>query len=273
MNLHGPRIAAMALPAKSSKLGLCLLPFLAAGCADLPAVKVIRDDVSGVSLKVDSLRLKNDRSSSDVAVRLDTLRTQVRGVSELLGTVRNGQMDQLRADLLAAIQQLSEDNKKLSAQVEALQQRVNDFQDQLQISKAAPKGDSTKSAAVSGTEKLFRTASEDFQKGRYDLAYKGFQDVVNRDSTKVYAPKALYQMAETRYAQRNWEESRTLYKRLTRDFSKDPLVCPAWFKIGLAWQQQGKLVDRDSAWSWLDRRCPGSNESQRARDLRKAGAE
>ncbi|MEN9352777.1 MAG: hypothetical protein RL318_102 [Fibrobacterota bacterium] len=211
-----------------------------------------------------------------IETRLDTLSQQVKGVSDQMGTVRNTQgkeIDQLRADILGSLSQLSEDNKKLQAQIEVMQQQINEFGGQVQLARAVPKGDTAKAIAVSGVEKLFRTAGEDFQKGRYDLAYRGFQDVLSRDSTKVFAPKALYQMAETRYAQRNWEESRTLYKRLTRDFTKDPLVCPAWFKIGLSWQQQGKMVDRDSAWSWLERRCPGSNEAQRARDLRKGNGE
>jgi TolA-binding protein len=262
----------MASVARSSKLGLCLLPLLAAGCADLPAIKVVRDDVAAVSVKTDTIGARDQR----LTVQVDSLRLQVAGVSDQMGTVRNTQgkeVDQLRADILGAISQLSEDNKKLQAQIDVLQQRVDDFEGQVQLARAAPKGDSAKVAAVSGVEKLFRTAGEDFQKGRYDLAYKGFQDVLAKDSTKVFAPKALYQMAETRYAQRNWEESRTLYKRLTRDYAKDPLVCPAWFKIGLSWQQQGKLVDRDSSWSWLERRCPGSNEAQRARDLSQGNSE
>lgn len=235
-------------------------------------MKVVRDDVAALSVKTDTSLVRDQRAG----VKLDSLRLELRGVADQMSAVRNTQgkeIDQLRADILGALSQLSEDNRKLQAQIEVLQQRVNDFEGQIQLARAVPKGDTAKAAAVSGLEKLFRTASEDFQKGRYDLAYKGFQDVLGRDSTKVFAPKALYQMAETRYAQRNWEESRTLYKRLTRDFTKDPLVCPAWFKIGLSWQQQGKLVDRDSAWSWLERRCPGSNEAQRSRDLRNGSAE
>jgi TolA-binding protein len=234
----------------------------------MPAVRVVRDDIAVVSTKTDTLKAKTDRLS----VELDTLQRQVRTVADQMGTVRNTQgkeIDQLRADILGAIQQLSDDNKKLQAQVDALQQRLNDAQDQALLAKAAPKGDTAKAAAMGVVEKLFATASDDFQKGRYDLAFKGFQDVLTHDSTKVFAPKALYQMAEARYAQRNWEESRTLYKRLVRDFPKDPSVCPAWFKVGLSWQQQGRMVDRDSAWSWLQRRCPGSNEAQRAADLLK----
>lgn len=238
----------------------------------MPHVKLIRSDVAAVSVKADTSIVRNQRADA----KLDSLRLELKAVADQMGAVRNTQgkeIDQLRADILGALSQLSEDNRKLQAQLEVLQQRVNDFEGQVQLARAVPKGDTAKAAAVSGLEKLFRTASEDFQKGRYDLAYKGFQDVLTRDSTKVFAPKALYQMAETRYAQRNWEESRTLYKRLTRDFTKDPLVCPAWFKIGLSWQQQGKMVDRDSAWSWLERRCPGSNEAQRSRDLRNGTVE
>jgi TolA-binding protein len=263
----GPRTVAMASPAKSSRLLAGLLPLVAAGCADMPAVRVVRDDIAVVSVKTDTLKAATGR----LGLAVDTLERQVRTVADQMGTVRNTQgkeIDQLRADILGAIQQLSDDNRKLQAQVDALQQRINDFQDQTMLAKAAPKGDSTKAAALGALEKLFATASEDFQKGRYDLAFRGFQDVLNRDSTKVLAPKALYQMAEARYAQRNWEEARTLYKRLVRDYPKDPLTCSAWFKIGLSWQQQGRLADRDSAWSSLQQRCPGSNEAQRATDLK-----
>jgi vacuolar-type H+-ATPase subunit D/Vma8 len=78
----------------------------------MPAVKVVRDDVNVVSRKTDTLSGK-----------VDSLQRQVRTVSDQMGTVRNTQgkeVDQMRADILAAIQQVAEDNRKLQAQIEAL---------------------------------------------------------------------------------------------------------------------------------------------------------
>jgi TolA-binding protein len=244
---------------KNAHLMLALLPLLAVGCANMPVVQQVRADIAQVDRRVDSTR------------------GDVRAVQAKLASVEDslvrsgGSRDRLRADIVQALSQLSSDVQRLSSQVEGFDQRIADLNRQVeQMRSVRTKSgtvDTTKALALTAIESAYRTASDDFQRGRYDLAFRGYQDVLTRDSAGTYAPRALYQMGESRYAQGNWDEARTLFQRVTRDWPRSPQSCPALFKLGLAYEKLTQIADRDSAWTRLQSSCPGSNEAQRARDM------
>lgn len=231
---------------------LACVPVLGTGCAQ---IQLVRDDIAQVDRKVDSARvetrtLKDDRSRDSTAQSVAVL----------------------RADLLTQLQQISSDIQKLQARLEGLDQRLAKLDQDVGIlrgtRKAGGGSDSAKAQTVSVLEQTFKTASDDFQRGRYDLAYRGFQDVLSRDSSGNFSARAIYQMGECRYAQGNWDEARLLFLRVVRDWpTADQQVCAAWFKMGLASEKLRQIPDRDSSWAKLQNRCPGTNEAQRARDL------
>lgn len=231
---------------------LACVPLLGTGCAQL---QLIRDDVARVDRKVDSARtetraLKMDRSRDSSAQELAVL----------------------RADLTLQLKQLSADVQKIQSRMEGIDQRLSRIDQEIGILRGTRKpgggADSSKSQGMSILEQTIKTASDDFQRGRYDLAYRGFQDVLSRDSSGVFSARAVYQMGECRYAQGNWDEARLLFQRVVRDWpTADQQVCASWFKMGLASEKLRQIPDRDSAWAKLQNRCPGTNEAQRARDL------
>ncbi len=228
------------------------MPLLGTGCAQL---QLIRDDVARVDRKVDSARaetraLQKDRSRDSSAQELAVL----------------------RADLTLQLKQLSADIQKIQSRMGGIDQRLSRIDQEIGILRGTRKPgggtDSSKSQSMSILEQTIKTASDDFQRGRYDLAYRGFQDVLSRDSSGVLSARAVYQMGECRYAQGNWDEARLLFQRVVRDWpTADQQVCASWFKMGLASEKLRQIPDRDSAWAKLQNRCPGTNEAQRARDL------
>lgn len=247
---------------KSHRAGLAILPLLAGGCAQLPAVQLVRQDVAQVDRKVDSSRV-------ELRTGLDSVRSRLATIDDSL---RNGaSTDRLRADLLEAISNLSTDLRQVRNQLEGLDQRLGEVEREMALMRSVRgrggQVDSARSAALSAVELSFRTASDDFARGRFDLAYRGFQDVLTRDSSGTWSPKAMYQMGECRFAQGNWEESRSLFARVERDWPRDGQVCSALFKLGLSQEKLLQTADRDSSWSRLQSRCPGSNEAMRAKDL------
>jgi TolA-binding protein len=231
---------------------LACVPLLGTGCAQL---QLIRDDVARVDRKVDSARaetraLQKDRSRDSSAQELAVL----------------------RADLTLQLKQLSADIQKIQSRMGGIDQRLSRIDQEIGILRGTRKPgggtDSSKSQSMSILEQTIKTASDDFQRGRYDLAYRGFQDVLSRDSSGVLSARAVYQMGECRYAQGNWDEARLLFQRVVRDWpTADQQVCASWFKMGLASEKLRQIPDRDSAWAKLQNRCPGTNEAQRARDL------
>lgn len=233
---------------------LCLacVPLLGTGCAQ---IQLVRDDIAQVDRKVDSTRaevraVKKDRSKDSSAQELAVL----------------------RADLTMQLKQLSADLQRIQSRIEGLDQRVAKVDQEIGVlrgtRKAGGGADSSKAQAISVLDQTFKTASDDFQRGRYDLAYRGYQDVLSRDSSGAFSARAVFQMGECRYAQGNWDEARLLYMRVVRDWpTADQQVCASWFKMGLANEKLRQIPERDSAWGKLQNRCPGTNEAQRARDL------
>ena len=235
-------------------LVIASLPLLGAGCAQL---QLVRDDIAAVDRKVDSARIETRELQKPLGKSGDRTAEEI---------------NRLRADMLTQFQQISADLQKVQNRIDALDQRLGRMDQEVGVLRASRTAggalDTTKAKAVSALEQSLKTATVDFQRGRYDLAYRGYQDVLSRDSSGVFGARAVYQMGECRYAQGNWDEARTLFQRVVRDYpNADQQVCPSWFKIGLASEKLRQIPERDSAWTRLQGRCPGSNEAQRAKDL------
>ncbi|MBK8801079.1 MAG: tetratricopeptide repeat protein [Fibrobacteres bacterium] len=237
------------------------LPFLGAGCAQMDLihaeVRANRGETAETARKVDSARADLVHVNAKLAE---------------MGVKSGDEVSRTRADLQTAIAQMTSEMQKITAQLENTQLRLTDLDRQLGTLRARPsngKSDtgSKANAGANVLETAIATAQEDFSRGRFDLAYRGFSEIVARDSSGSLKPMALYKMGECRFAQSNWDEARTLYLKVVREFPKDPARCPAWFKLGLVYSNGKAPKDRDEAWAKLQKSCPGSNEAQRAKDL------
>lgn len=217
----------------------------------------------------------NRGETAETARKVDSARTELNLVNAKLadmGVKSGDEVSRTRADLQTAIAQMTSEMQKITAQLENTQLRLTELDRQIGQLRARPgsgKQDTGTKAVGSANllENAVNTAQEDFSRGRFDLAYRSFSEVATRDSSGSLKPMALYKMGECRFAQSNWDEARTLYFKVVREFPKDPARCPAYFKLGLVYEREKALKDRDEAWSKLQKSCPGSNEAQRAKDL------
>jgi TolA-binding protein len=245
---------------------LAIFPLLAGGCAQLDLlhseIQAARSEIAVVNHKVDSTR----REVQSVNQRLSQI-----------GLKSGDEVSRTRADLQVSIGQLSAEMQKIQAQLEANQMRMTEIDRHLGQMKQRPPGKSTPGDTTkqdsygSPLESSFQTAQEDFNRGRYDLAFRGYSDVAAHDSSGTLAPQAIFKMGECRFAQSNWDEALALYKKLLNNYPKDSQRCAAMFKIGLSYERQGNLGDRDDTWSRLQKACPGSNEAQRAKEQQSTG--
>lgn len=244
---------------------MAVFPLLAGGCAQLDMIhaeiRAARGEIAVVNRKVDSTR------------------ADVQAVNQRLSQVglKSGdEVSRTRADLQVSISQLMAEMQKIQGQLEANQMRMTEIDRQLGLLKQrAPQkssnGDSSRTSGISPLESSLQTAQEDFSRGRYDLAFRGFAEVAAKDSSGTIAPLALFKMGECRFAQSNWDEAGTHYKKLLRDYPKDAQRCAALFKLGLTHERQGGLAERDATWGQLQKSCPGSNEAQRAKEQQASG--
>lgn len=232
---------------------------------------------------MDLLHSEIQAARGEIAVvnrKVDSTRLEVQAVNQrlsLVGLKSGDEVSRTRADLQVSIGQLAGEMQKIQAQLEANQMRMTEIDRHLGQLKQRPAGkagpgDTSKMVSYANPlESSLQTAQEDFSRGRYDLAYRGFSDVAVHDSSGTLAPLALFKMGECRYAQSNWDEALSLYKKLLNTYPKDTQRCATLFKIGLAYERQGSLSDRDEIWSKLQKTCPGTNEAQRAKEQQTSG--
>lgn len=212
--------------------------------------------------------------------KIDSTRSEVKAVNQRLSQVglKSGdEVSRTRADLQVSIGQLAAEMQKIQGQLESNQMRMTEIDRHLSqikqrpVSKTGP-GDTAKAVTYGNPlESIHQSAMDDFARGRYDLAFRGFSDVVARDSSGTLAPVALFKMGECRFAQSNWDEALALYKKMLNSYQKDPQRCAAMFKVGLSYERQGNLGERDDTWAKLQKACPGSNEAQRAKEQQATG--
>lgn len=239
--------------------------------------------MAGGCAQFDLLHSEIQAARSEIAVvnqKVDSTRREVQSVNQRLsqiGLKSGDEVSRTRADLQISIGQLAAEMQKIQAQLDANQMRMTEIDRHLgqfkqrPSSKSAPGDTARQESFVNPLETSLQTAQEDFTRGRYDLAFRGFSDVVARDSSGTLAPLALFRMGECRFAQSNWDEALAYYKKLLNSYPKDSQRCAAMFKIGLSYERQGNLPERDDTWSRLQKACPGSNEAQRAKEQQTTG--
>lgn len=118
-------------------------------------------------------------------------------------------------------------------------------------------------------ENLYNQARDDFFNGRYELAYKSFQTVYEKDPSGGYKENALYWMGESLLKGEKTDKSIEIFERLLKEFPRGNKLCPTRFKLGLLHERKGATAKRDEEFKRLIGDCPGSNEAQRAEALMK----
>ena len=232
----------------------------------------------------------------EVGSKVDSARKEIddvqRSIDEL-SLKQGGTSSQMRADLTTMLNDLQSQISRLHSDINETQHRLNELGqklDRLDQRKfiisggAVVPGDSSSAAAsaapspgapavkvVDGLDlaNLFNQAREDYIQGKYDLAYKGFKTVYEKDDAGSYREQSLYWMGECLWKSGRADAALDIYQRTLTEFPQGDKTCAARFKIGLIFDQKKNSAKRNEAWNQLLDACPQSNEADRARELMK----
>jgi len=109
--------------------------------------------------------------------------------------------------------------------------------------------------------KLFQLAFEDFHAMRYDLALRGFQDIIEQYPETETAEEASFWSAECFYAQKKTDEAEAAYKAYIRDFPDGVKSCVALYKLGVVYAEKEQQKAANLVWNKLLEQCPDSQEA------------
>lgn len=216
------------------------------------------DAVSKLNNTMGGLQKSVQDVQANSGARLDTMATQVQGLSDNLEEikVRLGKLNQQLADLQSTLQSM---DAKISG------------------ANPAPAGGAGGAPPNAGgpppsADVLYSNGLRDITAGKYDLARQEFQDYLKFYPATDLASNAQFYLGEISYAQKQYDQAVGEYDKVILNYPKSFKLAPARLKRAMALIELGQKSGAIREFREVLRRFPGTEEARRAQaKLRELG--
>lgn len=192
--------------------------------------------------------------------RLDTMSTQVQGLSDNLEEVKSrlGKLNQQLVDLQNSVQSIDGKISGGSAPAGAAPTTGG--------TSAPPSvGGSAASAPAPSADTLYSNGLRDITSGKYDLARSEFEDYLKYYGDTDLASNAQFYLGEIAYSQRQYSQAAAEYEKVLTNYPKSFKLAPARLKKGMALIELGQKTAGVKELREVVKRYPGTEEERRAR--------
>src|SRR5258707_114937 len=225
------------------------------------------DNVGKLSATMSGLQKSVQDVQANGGARLDTMSTQVQGISDNLEEVKSrmGKLNQQLVDLQNTVQSL---DAKISGTAPPTSGTISNPG---AASSAPPSGGGFAPAPSSGSgpapsaDTLYSNGLRDITSGKYDLARSEFQDYLKFYGDTDLASNAQFYLGEIAYSQRNYDQAVTEYDRVLTNYPKSFKLAPARLKKGMSLLELGQKNTGVRELREVVKRYPGTEEERRAR--------
>src|SRR5439155_4812693 len=196
--------------------------------------------------------------------RLDTMSTQVQGLSDNLEEIKSrlGKLNQQLVDLQNTVQ--SVDAKISGGSVPpGAAPASSPSGGAITQPTGSPAGSPSGSAPSADT--LYSNGLRDITSGKYDLARSEFQDYLKYYGDTDLASNAQFYLGEIAYSQTNYDLAVAEYEKVLNNYPKSFKLAPARLKKGMALIERGQKTGGVRELREVVRRYPGTEEDRRAR--------
>jgi tol-pal system protein YbgF len=202
--------------------------------------------------------------------RLDTMSTQVQGLSDNLEEIKSrlGKLNQQMVDLQNTVQSL---DAKVSGgaaapagTVPAASPGAASAQPMTGSSPVAASG-APGGGPPPSADTLYSNGLRDITSGKYDLARSEFQDYLKYYGDTDLASNAQFYLGEIAYSQRQYSDSVSEYDKVITNYPKSFKLAPARLKKGMALLELGQKTQAIKELREVVKRYPGTEEERRAR--------
>ena len=244
---------------------------------DHTVLKTLIEQSSGNVDKLNTTMGSLQKSVQDVqansGARLDTMSTQVQGLSDNLEEIKSrlGKLNQQLTDLQNTVQSL---DAKISTGAPSAGAGGTS-----PMASATPAGGAGAAPATSpaspppSADTLYSNGLRDITSGKYDLAKQEFQDYLKYYSATDLASNAQFYLGQIAYAQHKYDEAVTQFNKVILNYPKSFKLAPALYKKGLALIELGQKAAGIRELREVIRRYPGTEEERDARaKLKELGA-
>src|SRR5580704_6255461 len=223
------------------------------------------DNVGKLNGTISSMQKSAQDVQANSGARLDTMSTQVQGLSDNLEEIKSrlGKLNQQLVDLQNTVQSL---DAKISgsAPPPAASTSNSGFTPSAGGGSSAPPN-ATPPGPAPSADTLYSNGLRDITSGKYDLARQEFQDYLKFYGDTDLASNAQFYLGEIAYSQHNYDQAVTEYDRVLTNYPKSFKLAPARFKKGMALLELGQKNTGVRELREVVKRYPGTEEERRAR--------
>src|SRR5712664_1694523 len=218
------------------------------------------DNVGKLGATMGSLQKSVQDVQANSGARLDTMSTQVQGLSDNLEEIKSrlGKLNQQLVDLQNSVQSL---DAKISGTSPAPAAGAANPA----ASAISSPGPSAVPSGAPSADTLYSNGLRDITGGKYDLARSEFQDYLKYYGDTDLASNAQFYLGEIAYSQKKYEDAVAEYERVLNNYPKSFKLAPARLKKGMALIELGQKPGGIRELREVVKRYPGTEEDRRAR--------
>jgi len=221
------------------------------------------DSVGKLNGTMSGLQKSVQDVQANSGARLDTMSTQVQGLSDNLEEIKSrlGKLNQQLVDLQNTVQ--SVDAKISGGSVPPGAAPASSPGGASVQPTGSPAGSPAGSAPSADT--LYSNGLRDITSGKYDLARSEFQDYLKYYGDTDLASNAQFYLGEIPYSQQQYSQAVSEYEKVLSNYPKSFKLAPARLKKGMALIEMGQKTPGVKELREVVKRYPGTEEERRAR--------
>ncbi|MGC2766926.1 MAG: tol-pal system protein YbgF [Candidatus Acidiferrum sp.] len=220
------------------------------------------DSVNRLNSTMSSLQKSVQDVQANSGTRLDTMSTQVQGLSDNLEEIKSrlGKLNQQLVDLQNSVQNI--DSRLAGGQPSSTPSGAGGAPGPGSASLAPSSGSS---GPAPSADTLYSNGLRDLTSGKYDLAHSEFQDYLKYYGDTDLASNAQFWLGEIAYAQKNYDGAVQEYDKVINNYPRSFKLAPAHLKKGMALLELGQKNSGVKELREVVKRYPGTEEERRAR--------
>jgi tol-pal system protein YbgF len=231
-------------------------------------VEQSNDNVNKLASTMGGLQKSVQDVQANSGARLDTMSTQVQGLSDNLEEIKSrlGKLNQQLVDLQNTVQSLdarisgggsAPATSASPAKPESSGAASNGF--------APATGSVNPSGPAPSADTLYSNGLRDITSGKYDLARSEFQDYLKFYGDTDLASNAQFYLGEIAYSQKQYDQAVSEYDKVLTNYPKSFKLAPARLKKGMALIELGQKTGGVRELREVVKRYPSTEEDRRAR--------
>ena len=224
------------------------------------------DSVNKLNATMNSVQKSVQDVQANSGTRLDTMSTQVQGLSDNLEEIKSrlGKLNQQLVDLQNSVQSI---DARLSGGTPVTS--PGNSAPGTPSASPSPSGSGASSLAPSGpppsADTLYSNGLRDITNGKYELARTEFQDYLRYYGDTDLASNAQFYLGEIAYSQHQYDTAVQEYDKVLSTYPKSFKLATARYKKGMALLELGQKNPGIKELRDVVKRYPGTEEERRAR--------